>query len=542
MLAHRIARSLLLALTAARALGCAGPDVEPGALPALERTGGKADEAAAGATRYLFRRDAAGKISKARIAPDAPPPGGPRVAAESGAALDFLRRSQRAFELDPAVIDMLRPAALEVADDTVAVAFEQQWDGLPLLEAGVRVVYHQSGEVETVNLAPVRSAAPPAARHALTPAAAAEAAVTAAGGGEATQAPDVRAGWVVVRGQLRPAYAVELTLGDPPDSWRYVIDGRSGEVLVSTPLRSRLTGHGRVWAHNSWVDKETTTVELPRLDTGAKLAGTYVKVYAKNGAPAAGADGVFNYPPTDRRFAQVMAYAHLDALAAYADALGFKTRLRPIPVYVNSFAELNAYYDGVTGGLYFGFDQHYRTADDADALHHELGHALVDHAAPWLMRADTKYEAALHEGYADYLACSFAADPYVAEALMQALFEEYGMEALASIDFDPRHPGRRCDTARRWPRDVDADPHVTGLIVSAALWDLRTAAIQATDADIGPKTADRLALSALKYLGDRGNDPQDVLEALLTADRRLKTGLKDAITAAFAQHGIKTAG
>jgi hypothetical protein len=533
---------MLLILTALRAAACAGPDVQPARLPALEAdAGGKGDQATAAGTRYLLRRDGAGRITKARIAPDAPPAGGVRVAAASGAALDFLRRSQRAFELDGAVVDMLRPAALDVAGESVAVAFEQHWDGLPMLEAGVRVVYDQSGEVDTVHLAPVRSAAPPTARHRLTPAAAVDAAVLAAGGGPPADEPAVRAGWIVREGQLQPAYAVELTLGDPPDSWRYVLDGRSGAVLVSTPLRSGLTGHGRAWEHNAWVDEHTTTLDLPRLTTGAALAGTYVRVRAHNGVPAAGHDGAFDYPPTDRRFAQVMAYAHLDRFAAYLDALGFQPRLKTIEAHVNAFEELNAYYDGRTGALYYGFDRHFRAADDADALLHEYGHAVVDGTAPWLMRADTRYEAALHEGYADYLACSFTADAYMAEALYQALFEEYGMDAVASIGYDPRHPGRRCDNARRWPKDVTEDPHVTGMIVSGALWDLRVAAVAAHDADEGPRVADRLALTALRYLGQRNNDPQDVLEALLVADRRLKTGLKDTITTAFEGHGVKTA-
>jgi hypothetical protein len=542
MLAHPRIRLVLLTFAALRAAACAGPDLGPSSLPALEAGAGKADQASAAGARYLLTRDASGRVVKARIAPAAPPPAGVHVAADSAVAVDFLTRSGRALDLDDALLGALRPAALDELGDTVAVDLEQAWDGLPVLEAGVRVVYHRSGEVETVHLAPVRGIVAPAARHALTPAEAADTAVAAAGGGPAADPPDVQSGWFVNKEQLRPAFAVELTVGAPPDSWRYVIDAATGAVLASRPLRTDLTGKGRVWRHNAWVDHQTELADLPRLTSATALVGRYARAVAADGTAAAGTNGLFDYPAADRRFTQVMAYAHVDELAAYADSLGFETRLRPIPAHVDSMTELNAYYDGRTLQLYFGFDAHFRAADDADAIHHELGHAIVDGQAPWLMRARTPYEPALHEGYADYLACSFADDPYVAEALMQALYQEYGdIDALSQTGNDPRHPGRRCDNSRRWPDDAADDPHVTGMIVSGALWDLRAALVATHAGDTGPKLADRLALTALRYLGKSGNEPRDVLEALLVANRRLKAGATDAITAAFERHGVTAA-
>jgi hypothetical protein len=103
-----------------------------------------------------------------------------------------------------------------------------------------------------------------------------------------------------------------------------------------------------------------------------------------------------------------------------------------------------------------------------------------------------------------------------------------------------RSPTRRCDMARRWPEDVAGDPHVTGMILSAALWEVRAAAVHARGLADGRSAADRLVLGALRYLAPRNNDPRDLLDALLQADRRLETALGDAIVAAFAAHGVRT--
>jgi len=234
-----------------------------------------------------------------------------------------------------------------------------------------------------------------------------------------------------------------------------------------------------------------------------------------------------------------MAYAHVDALAAYLDALGFPTRRQPIVTTVHAFDELNAYYDPRTGGLYFGHVDGFRVADDADVIHHELGHAVVDVQAPGLI-AGNDLDAAIHEGYADYLACSFAGDPAMGEAFWKEVETLGEAAALAAIGYDPRHPGRRCDPPRGWTGTADADPHLTGMIFSAALWDLRGAARLALGGRQGSRAADRLALTALRYLAARRNQPRDVLDAVLQADRQLALGLGDAAVAAFGAHGIRT--
>jgi hypothetical protein len=534
---------LVLTLNLLRLAGCGPVDGEAPALPTL-RPADKADESTDGrGARYLFTRDADGRPRKVRIAPDSPRAAQPArpIPVDAAPALEFLRRNQGVLGLERPHVDALRPTGLAEDEGTVAVDFDQTIDDLPVVDAGVRVVFGRDGEIEVVHLQPARTG-PPLATHALQEGAATLIAVQASGGGPPIDLPTVRRGWLVKEGTPRPVYEVELTVGEPPDSWRYVVDAVHGQVLESTPLRTDLTGSGRVWAHNAWVDSRTMIVPLPRLDGGTALRGRYVEVHDGLGPLAVGAAGRFDFPRTDRRFSEVMAYAHVDALAAYLDALGFATRRQPIVATVNAFPELNAFYDSRTGGLYFGAVDGFRVADDADAIFHELGHAIVDGQAPSLVRG-TRDDAAVHEGYADYLACSFADEPHVAEALWHEVAARGASgETLERSGSDPRHPGRPCDAARRWPEDADTDPHVTGMIVSAALWDLRQAARRSMGRDDGRRSADRLALVALRYLASRGNQPRDVLEALLQADRRLRLDLHDAVVTAFANHGVRTTG
>ena len=532
---------LVLVLNVLRLAGCGPADGEPPTLPSL-RPADKADESTDGrGAHYLFTRDAEGRPVKVRIAPDAPrrPAPARSIPVDTEPALDFLRRNQALLGLERAHVEALRATGLAEDDGTVAVDFDQTLDDLPVLDAGVRVVFGRDGEMEVVHLRPARTG-PPLSAHVIAAEAAAAAALAAAGGGTPRDPPAVRAGWLARGAAPRPVFEVELTVGDPPDSWRYVVDAVRGELLETTALRTDLTGRGRVWAHNAWVDSRTSLVSLPRLDGGDALRGRYVDVRDGLGPRAAGAAGRFDFPAPDRRFGEVMAYAHLDALAAYLDALGFATRRQPIVATVHAFPELNAFYDSRTGGLYFGAVDGFRVADDADALFHELAHAVVDGQAPALVRG-TRDDAAVHEAYADYLACSFADEPHVAEALWEEVARQLGpTETLERSGYDPRHPGRPCDSTRRWPEDADTDPHVTGMIMSGALWDLRAAARRALGRDEGRRTVDRLALVALRYLGARANQPRDLLDALLQADRRLKLDLGDAITTAFANHGVKT--
>jgi MYXO-CTERM domain-containing protein len=156
-----------------------------------------------------------------------------------------------------------------------------------------------------------------------------------------------------------------------------------------------------------------------------------------------------------------------------------------------------------------------------DAVYHEFGHSLHQHAL-----IDGAVDPALGEGAADYLAATITGDPGVARGFYLTA------EPLRQIDPD--------GFEYVWPNDIDAtDPHLTGRIVSGALWDLRSALVAELGAEDGVALADRLYYEALRHAVDI---PSTYLEILLADDDDgdLEDGTphRCAIDTAFARHGL----
>lgn len=150
------------------------------------------------------------------------------------------------------------------------------------------------------------------------------------------------------------------------------------------------------------------------------------------------------------------------------------------------------------------------TARIADVVYHEYAHAVTQLCyAPFPIPAD------LNEGLSDYFAASITDQPEI------------------GIGF--RGPGtylREVESDRIWPADQNGDPHLQGLIVASALWDLR--------ASVGAGVADSLAHYA-RY--GAAVDMHDYLLDLLVVDDRdgdLTNGSPHfaAITNAFLAHGL----
>ncbi|MFN8549753.1 MAG: hypothetical protein U0527_17735, partial [Candidatus Eisenbacteria bacterium] len=150
------------------------------------------------------------------------------------------------------------------------------------------------------------------------------------------------------------------------------------------------------------------------------------------------------------------------------------------------------------------------TARIADVVYHEYAHAVTQLCyAPFPTPSD------LNEGLSDYFAASITDQPQI------------------GIGF--RGPGtylREIDTDRVWPDDQNGDPHLQGLIVASALWDLR--------AEVGAAVADSLAHFA-RY--GAAIDMHDYLLDLLVVDDRdgdLSNGSPHfaPITRAFLAHGL----
>src|SRR5262249_29457854 len=152
-------------------------------------------------------------------------------------------------------------------------------------------------------------------------------------------------------------------------------------------------------------------------------------------------------------------------------------------------------------------------------VYHEFGHAFHQHA---MIPGVADYESALTEGAGDYFATTMTDDPVVGPGFFMS---------GAYI--------REVETDRRWPDDIDPDPHMTGLIFAGAMWDLRRALSRELGPREGVPIADRLYYGILQHAS---SIPTTYIDALAADDDDgdLSNGTPHvcAINVAFAHHGL----
>lgn len=487
--------------------------------------------------------DARGVAYRARSGPDGRPvwllrdtdlPETDAAPWDAGAAVRrFLVASADALGLAPGAAD-LRTRHVRAAAGLVVVELEQELAGRPVLGARVRVVLDGHGSVLAVHNGYI-----PGARVAAPDAPLVDRAAAVLAAGAAADDPEVEAelGWT-----LDPAGAAHAAWRVASPAGAAIVDAETREVLAREDAVLDVTGHGDVYAENAFATPETVSRPLEGLVEGGTLEGEHVDVRVGRGRRVNRMAESYNFDfrPSDRRFAEVMAYHHLDGAIRRLGRMGVYRRDEPLVVTVRAMESLNAYYDTQRDQIGLGVTRRFNVANDSDVLLHELGHAVLHAAAPGLLRGPYgTLDGALHEGFADFLSCALHDNPLSAESFTLALAESgVAPRYLEKIGFDPRTPGRRCDSGRRWPQARDLDAHVTGMIVSSILWSLRedldrSGAVRAIDA----RTL-RLAVRAVALARPGMTDLRDLREAMLAAERASGGRVVAAIERAFDGHGV----
>lgn len=239
--------------------------------------------------------------------------------------------------------------------------------------------------------------------------------------------------------------------------------------------------------------------------------------------------GAVTWTATDaEEDARLSAYIHagLGKQRARAIVPGLASWLdQPLVVHVNEAGTCNAM--AADGELYFfrGGATCENSARIADIVHHELGHLLH---AQGLIPGAGAYDIALSEGLSDFFAANLLDDPGLGRGFL-------GDAPLR--DLDP--PG----IERVWPADRTNIPHVTGLVIAGALWDLRTRLVHDLGADAGIAAAERIYAGVLARAADV---PGSYLAAQIADDDDgdLGNGTPHgcALEAAFGRHGLADPG
>ncbi len=304
---------------------------------------------------------------------------------------------------------------------------------------------------------------------------------------------------------LRLAYQVDLWT-DAAD-WRYVIDARTGDVLLKEDLRCKAAGTGNIYLPNPVVAANDNSLEegvtsennlnallstetlsdIDLTDGKHKLTGPWVSIENKvtpDNDPPEQASSYFDYKRQDTDFEATNVYYHIDTFHRYmVDELGINNVMDwSIPADIHVYQEY-AYYSSA-GYLGFGNSGTNRPdrGEDGDCMIHEYNHAMQhDMVSNWgqfnstTSRNETK---AMGEGTGDFLACCFFHE--CGSIFQPEVFEDWIFGANPPDGASHTGPGlRRVDGTKTYPGedtigntgDWVSSWHKNGEIWSACLWD-----------------------------------------------------------------------
>ena len=348
----------------------------------------------------------------------------------------------------------------------------------------------------------------------------------------------------------------------PLTNWLTLVDASTGEVLMredqvrhltgrvtglvhprtpTDPLTPRRFAHQVVTTATDTVVTDTAGVYvLPGAGVTpvtAELRGSFVDVRRDDVDPPGSGDAHFSgltspggtldiawgdagYSHDAERDAYYhgnVAHDHLKQLDSLATLLDY-----PMPFDVNyPYANCNAVWTGLGIYLFVAGSGCVNSATAGSVIYHEYGHAVND--AVYVGDGITMgmMNGSLQEGTADLNAAFITDEPRIGSGF-----------------FGPGTWVRNLETTLRWPDDEVSDPHVNGLMLAGAFWDLRKV--------LGLAATERLSHQAKHGHPD---DPHDgiafsemFLETLVADDDDgdLANGTPHAATicAAFSAHGI----
>lgn len=356
----------------------------------------------------------------------------------------------------------------------------------------------------------------------------------------------------------RTVLEAQVITADSPSRWLTYVDAATGEVLwrqnlvryavagtVSGPIHALLPTDPVTLQpfRDLWVNVGTSAVatsatgaySAPAAGTvtvSAQLAGRFCDVNRQDGIADASFSTTATSPATvDIQWfaahqAERDAYYHVSRMHDYIKTLdpGLGGLEYPMPCAVNINATCNAFWDGNGVNFFAAGGGCPNTATMPDVIYHEYGHGVNDKVYTETGSTTGLTNAALHEGLADVVAAFVQDNPYAGKGF-----------------FGPGTILRSLDNTARWPENASPDPHLTGLIVGGAMWDLRES--------VGLTVATTLSHFAKYGRPDDVDDGVAMLEyfiEVLVADDDhggINNGTPhfDQILAAFNAHGIGTA-
>ncbi len=345
-------------------------------------------------------------------------------------------------------------------------------------------------------------------------------------------------------GRAHLAWRLVIGSYSPPGAWEAYYDARSGERLSAIRDRSyHVQGTGRVFVPNAVVatginslrdqndsasavpNEAYSIVSLPGLNGSGSLTGRYVDTRPTLNRVNRPDNDFTDLNRSNRGFEEVEAYWAIDTAQGYIRGyVSTGAGDYSIGVNVHAIPADDSFYAGFGNGqgqISFG-DGGVDDAEDAEVIWHEYGHAVLDNQRT---NMDQNFDG-MGEGFADYQAATLS-------TTVSGNPSYY--PTLAEWDATSYHPGnppflRRVDGTGHYPENRSRDPHATGTIWSAALWDIHNS--------IGREAADRIFYEGNFLLPFSPTLPQ-ATQAYLQADRNMKGGgNQTTMTNVFSKRGL----
>lgn len=295
------------------------------------------------------------------------------------------------------------------------------------------------------------------------------------------------------------AWTTRMRTKSPPGNWLVFVDAQSNEVIYSENQIRFDAVSGTVTGFMLPEFYDETPVEMPyahetvtvpsigqdntdligdySIEVGpaglypiqSELSGPYVRVMYEDGPEALHSDSTLTSSPHDWAWT-APGDGLIDEINMYYHVVFIHDWIKGAPFYFNGMdyrmiAEVrygtdydNAFYDG--RDIHFGEGSNapggFRNlALFSDVIYHEYTHGIIDHI---YSGGGGSQFGAMHEGFADYGACTNNDDPYLGDG---------------GLVFSGGYL-RNLDNNRRYPEDFIGQVHNDGLIIGGAMWDLRT--------------------------------------------------------------------
>ncbi len=303
----------------------------------------------------------------------------------------------------------------------------------------------------------------------------------------------------------------------------YVATANGDRVLRIESQSLQATGSAKVFDTGP-VGGNLVEVPLEGLLPGEGLVSARFKSEVASGPLALEPSRIYDYAPSDPRFAEVSAFAHVTQMAQWLTRPEHHYQIDCVPITVKTHVVFEND-DGTTTVNNAEYEQPARMGDgfpaiwvgdgdgqglqnlatDFDTVAHELGHHVVFRK----LTSTRGTSAVLHEGLADFLVFAKTGNACLGESICPA-----GSQACEVVGQCLRTGENRLNFQ---DEDLPYQAHIRSQLVSGMLWDL------GQHPDVGLETVATLVIKGIDYLLP-ASDYGDLVKALMAADLELFDG------------------